>query len=396
MLSKIILAFFLVLTFVEPILSESSNSIKLELISSELDSPIAMSSPAGELNAIYIVEQKGVIKVIRDGVLKKAPFLDIQKKLDSLNNSYSEKGLLGLAFHPDYKNNRKFYVYYSAESMTTGSDHKSIISEFQSTMGNPDKAFNSEKKILEIEQPEANHNGGTLAFGSDGFLYIGTGDGGGAGDMHGDNGNGQNLNSLLGKILRMDVNSDTGFYAIPNDNPKLGNVGKSLIYAYGFRNPWKFSFDKDSNRLFAADVGQNKYEEVNIVEKGGNYGWKIMEGNHCYYPIDNCEMNKLKLPIVEYPHSTGISIIGGHVYRKSKKSIYYGQYIFGDWTGKIFALKEVTKNKWKMNQLTISISKEAPFQYINSFGEDSNGNIYLLGQKGNGPKAQGYVYKLKL
>ena len=197
-----------------------------------------------------------------------------------------------------------------------------------------------ERIIMEIPQPEANHNGGQLAFGPDGMLYIALGDGGGGGDRHGTIGNGQDINTLLGSILRIDINGEQP-YAIPPDNPFVGTDGLDEIWAYGLRNPWRFSFDREgTNQLYAADVGQSQWEEINIIEKGGNYGWRIMEGMHCYNPATNCDQTGLILPIAEYSHSVGISITGGYVYRGSQIPELYGKYVFGDYNGKLFYLEE--------------------------------------------------------
>ena len=210
------------------------------------------------------------------------PFLDVSNQLVPINPGYDERGLLGIAFHPDFKTNHKFYVYYSVPSNTSGSDHKGILVEYMVSANNPDVADISTKRILlEVEEPESNHNGGNLVFGPDGYLYIGLGDGGGGGDEHGTFGNGQNLGTLLGKIIRIDVNGQP--YTVPKDNPFVNRTdARPEIWAYGLRNPWRFSFDRVTKQLFAGDVGQNKYEEVDIITKGGNYGWRIKEGLHDY------------------------------------------------------------------------------------------------------------------
>jgi glucose/arabinose dehydrogenase len=311
--------------------------------------------------------------------------------LDGLGNGYSEKGLLGLAFHPDYKNNGKFYVYYSAPTSVKGMDHQSVIAEYTAP-SNIDKASSDERIILEIQEPESNHNGGQLCFGPDGYLYIGVGDGGGAGDKHGSTGNGQNINTLLGKILRIDVNNTNG-YTNPPDNPFVDRNGSDEIFAFGLRNPWRFSFDRRTGELFCADVGQNEYEEVDIIEKGKNYGWRIMEGTHCYNPSTNCNTAGLTLPIDEYDHSVGISVIGGFVYRGDEAEDMNGKYIFGDWSGKIFMLLQAAgSKKWERRSMTINdFSDEL---HINSFGEDENGNLYVLAQNAIGVKKAGKVYRI--
>ncbi len=376
-------------------MKRSSNEIILKLITSELESPVCMASPNDGSGLLFICEQKGIIKVLNKDEQKPKVFLDITKKISKLNPNYSEKGLLGLAFHPNYKENRKFYINYSAPAKVYGEEHRTVISEMVTSLGNPEKAMpQSERIILEISQPESNHNGGTILFGPDKYLYIASGDGGGAGDEHGNIGNAQDLNNLLGKILRIDVNHSSLPYSIPQENPNFPGVGKTEIYAYGLRNPWKFSFDQVTKRLFAADVGQDRFEEINIIEKGKNYGWRIMEGYECFNPKEDCNTNDLSLPIHVYDHSVGISVIGGYVFRGNKKSPYYGKYIFGDWNGKLFSLEEI-KGKWTPSELKI-VNNSVNWKHINSFGEDSAGNLYLLTQEERGVFKKGFLFEIKL
>jgi glucose/arabinose dehydrogenase len=306
---------------------------------------------------------------------------------------YSEKGLLGMAFHPKYKTNGRVFVYYSAPG-TKGENHKSILSEYK-VSSDPNVAdAASETILMQISQPESNHNGGQLSFGPDGYLYIGLGDGGGAGDQHGAKGNGQNLETLLGKIIRIDVNGESP-YTVPKDNPFVSNKNaKSEIWAWGLRNPWRFSFDKKTNRLFCADVGQDKWEEINLIQKGKNYGWRIMEGNHCFNPSQNCDPKNLEPPIAEYAHDKGISVTGGYVYRGKNMPAFEGKYIFADWRGNMFYLEE-TKGKWTLNDMVIEGKKNNDLDYdINSFGEDENGEIYIIAQKLTGSFASNGVVML--
>ena len=246
--------------------TDNRYNIHIKPIANDLTSPVGMAVTGDGSNRLFIIEQPGRIRIIKNNVLLPVAFLDITKKIDHLPIAYSEKGLLGIAFHPQYKINGRFFIYYSAPSSNPLSDHKSIIEEYRVSKNNPDVADINGKIILEIEQPESNHNGGMLSFGQDGYLYIGTGDGGGGGDAHGSMGNGQNLSTYLGKILRIDINNGSP-YSIPPDNPFAGkNNIRGEIYAYGLRNPWRFSFDKKTGRLFAGDVGQNNYEEIDIIE----------------------------------------------------------------------------------------------------------------------------------
>lgn len=366
-------------------------TLKVVLIAKGLQSPVEMAVPKDGSGRMFIVEQLGRVRIIQNGKLLVAAFLDLQDKIVPMNDRYSERGLLGIAFHPDFKSNKKFYVYYSSPSGHSGSNHKSVIAEYKESVGNPNLAESSGRIVFEIEEPEANHNGGHMAFGHDGYLYVGLGDGGGAGDEHGELGNGQNLQTLLGKIIRIDVNTSIG-YNVPADNPFIGKNARPEIWAYGLRNPWKFSFDRVNGRLFCADVGQDKYEEVDLIEKGKNYGWRIMEGLHCYNPSNNCNQSGLTKPIYEYDHQTGISIIGGYVYRGKAIPDLMGKYIFGDWTGPVFAL-EKEAGIYTVTQL--SLMGKPKDTRILSFGEDEIGELYLLTSDDTQPlSAKGAVYKI--
>lgn len=371
--------------------NEKSTSLKLSKIVDGLHSPVSLAFL--EDGSILIAEQTGQVRIFKDGALIEQPFLDLEGKLVKLSGAYDERGLLGIALHPDFSKTKKFYLYYSSGIKTQGMDHQSVVSEFTANV-NPLRAdIASERILLKIDQPESNHNGGEIKFGPDGFLYIGLGDGGGAGDRHGERGNGQNLNTHLGKILRIDVNTDKS-YLIPQDNPFVENKSaKPEIWAYGFRNPWRFSFDKKSGKLFVADVGQNKYEEVNIVEKGGNYGWKIMEGNHCFEPETDCNKQGLKTPIFEYAHSKGISVTGGYVYNGKVHSGLIGKYIFADWTGPMFFLEQ-SGDIWEKGNIEL-LNKPSGDLKILGFAADKEGELYVLTNQEVGPKGtNGAIYKL--
>ena len=280
---------------------------------------------------IFVTEQTGRIRVFPNdqGAEEAETFMDITDRVNSSAGG-GEEGLLGLAFDPEYESNGYFYVYYSAAN-----PRRSVVSRFSVSLDNPNAAdLHSELVIIEIGQPFINRNAGQIAFGPDGYLYIALGDGGGSG---GDPfGNGQNRGTLLSSLLRIDVSSasDGKSYSVPPDNPFVGVAGaRDEIWAYGLRNPWRFSFDEATGTLWLADVGQNRWEEIDIIEKGLNYGWKFMEGRHCFSPSVGCDQADLELPIWEYEHfSSGcLSITGGYVYRGREMPSLFGAYVYGDY-----------------------------------------------------------------
>ena len=334
--------------------------------------PLDLQNAGDGTDRIFVVEQSGKIYVFENntGVTVKKKFLDIT---DSVSSG-GEMGLLGLAFHPNYENNGYFYVNYTKSSPY----RRTLIVRFQVSNANPDSADRSSSKILmEIAQPFSNHNGGQLAFGPDGYLYVALGDGGSGGDPQG---NAQNKSSLLGKLLRIDVDQTQGSinYAIPLNNPFKNNTQgfKEEIYAYGLRNPWRFSFDSPTGRLWCADVGQNAWEEIDLIVKGGNYGWRCYEGNH-NYDLSGCTDTNYIFPVWEYSHSDGVSITGGYVYRGPNLPDLYGKYIYGDFgTRKIWALTYDGINP-PTNKLLLTSSVS-----IASFGVDINNELYVVGYNG--------------
>jgi len=370
---------------------EDALTAKLEKIASGFKSPTVLTNAGDSSNRLFVADLNGKIYVIENGNKVSKPFLDLSDKMVTLNPIYDERGLLGLVFHPDYENNDKFYVHYSAPKQGSGIDHESIIAEYLVSSEDPNIADpNSEKIIMRIDQPESNHNGGQLAFGKDGYLYIGLGDGGGAGDQHGTIGNGQDINTLLGSVLRIDVDGGSP-YIFPADNPFVGEEGLDEIYSYGFRNPWKFSFDRSTGELYLADVGQDKYEEIDVVEKGGNYGWRIMEGNNFYdkdlLVLLGISLEDLEAPIHEYSHDLGKSIIGGYMYRGAQSPNLVGKYVFGDWStefmsprGKLYYLEEIEPDNWKRYEFKLRNDKPLK-RFILGFGEDEDGEIYVLTTK---------------
>lgn len=367
-------------------------SVKLQLVSNNIPQPVAMSVARDGSNRLFICEKFGRVWMVQNGKLSEKPFLDVSDEMVKVNPGYDERGLLGMAFHPNFKTNRKFYVYYSVPSSVEGSNHKSRISEFQVAANNAGMADKSTKRVLmEIEQPQSNHNGGDMSFGPDGYLYIALGDGGGGGDKHGTIGNGQNLTTLLGKIIRIDVNGNP--YTVPKDNPFVNKQDiRPEIWAYGLRNPWRMSFDRQTKQLFAGDVGQNKFEEIDIIEKGGNYGWRVREGLHEFNVQAGGNSSKMIDPIHEYPHSDGISITGGYVYRGNAVPELKDKYVYGDYNGKTWILTK-TGNAWANGSLEL-LDKPQENMQILSWGEDEAGELYVLANLSGSGGNKGGVYKL--
>jgi glucose/arabinose dehydrogenase len=345
---------------------------KLETVVQGLHQPTAVTNDGVNAGRLYIIQQGGSIVIEQDGKVNETPFLDITDKVGSRG---SEQGLLGLAFHPDFKTNHFFYIDYTDRNGNT------IIARYTVAPDGMTADPASAKQIMEIDQPYANHNGGQLAFGPDGMLYIGMGDGGSEGDPQG---NGQNTDTLLGKILRIDIDHGDP-YAIPPDNPFAnGQGGKPEIWDFGFRNPWRFSFDRQTGDLYIGDVGQAKWEEIDYIaagSKGGlNFGWKIMEGAHCYAPATNCDQSGLVLPVSEVEHPAGCAIIGGYVYRGSQYPQINGVYFYTDYcSGAVWAVTHDPSGAWTTTRVIKSPSTYAGYS---SFGEDLSGELYVTDLNG--------------
>jgi glucose/arabinose dehydrogenase len=343
-------------------------NLALERVAGGLWSPVFLTHVDDNSGRLFILERAGTIRILADGALLSTPFLDLR---DRVGSEGLEQGLLGLAFDPNYRANGLFFVYY------TGLRDQTVLSRFRIT-DDPNVADPaSETVVLTVDQPARNHNGGMIAFGPDGFLYVGLGDGGAANDRFG---NGQNQGTLLGALLRLDVAAGEP-YAVPEDNPFLGVAGaRPELWAYGLRNPWRFSFDRATGDLYIADVGQNQYEEVHVQPAnspgGENYGWPIMESFHCFQRGD-CSTAGLQLPVTEYDHSQGCSITGGYVYRGAAYPSLNGAYFYGDYcSGRIWALSRGANGRWVSHQmLETGLS-------ISSFGEDQAGELYVLDLNG--------------
>lgn len=410
----------------------------------QLDSPTAVTNAGDGSNRLFICEQRGRVRIIQNGMLLPTPFLDVSAKLVTAQAGFDERGLLGLAFHPGYSNPaspgfRKFYIFYSAVSPneTLPSDPnpvncRSTISEFLVSAANPNVAdANSERVVLSYDKPQFNHNGGQVEFGPDGFLYFSAGDGGGAndnqaghtgggsGNPQGVLGNAQDKTKFLGKIHRIDplgTNGPGGQYGIPASNPFVGVGGgvREEIYAFGLRNPWRFSWDPPSGRLFCADVGQGKVEEIDLITSGGNYGWRVKEAG---FDFDATAPNgglPLIPPIAQYEHpglipslglpAYGISVTGGYVYRGTAIPGLIGKYIFGDWgttfgnppSGTLLGLEETTPNNWALSLLPLAQANPIPNRIL-AFGRDEQGEIYVATNVSIAPATTppvGGIYKI--
>ncbi len=360
-----------------PVPSESPSAAQLETLRlNPMPTDRRFQAPTNlvqmQNERMLVSEQAGRVWALNGAESGHAATQVILDITDRVSSRRSEEGLLGLAIDP--KNGRHLYVYYSAAN-----PRRSVISRFTLSPDHSAADPDRELVILEVAQPYANHNGGQLAFGPDGYLYIGLGDGGSAGDPLG---NGQDTSTLLGAILRIDVSQATPEhpYAIPPDNPFAdppGTEGRGEIWAYGLRNPWRFSFDRVTGELWAGDVGQNRWEEIDLIRRGGNYGWNTLEGNHCFRPRDGCERAGMEPPVWEYSlDGEPCSVIGGYVYRGSAIPWLGGAYVYGDYcSGKVFGLRYADGEVVEHRQLADTGLS------IMSFAEDNEGELYLLSQK---------------
>ncbi|MGA2864219.1 MAG: PQQ-dependent sugar dehydrogenase [Verrucomicrobiota bacterium] len=375
-------------------------ALRLEVVATNLVSPTVVTHAHDGSGRLFVADQVGQIRIVDNtGRLLPTPFLDLSGRLVTLQPNYDERGLLGLAFHPGYPTNGRFFVYYAAPPPSSNYDNMTVLSEFRVSATDTNLADPaSERVLLTINEPEFNHEGADVVFGPDGYLYLGPGDGGGAGDQHGTTGNGQSLSVLLGKLLRIDVDSGSP-YGIPADNPFVNTPGaRPEIYAYGLRNPWRFSFDRGgTHQGFVADVGQNLWEELDLLRKGANYGWRIMEGSHIFDPTVATALGvsipALDFPIFEYGHGPlGISIIGGFVYRGSAYPELVGKYVFGDFStgfgspdGQIYYLVETRPGIWERFSFQLWPDNGRLGRFIKGFGEDEAGELYVLSTTKLGP-----------
>jgi glucose/arabinose dehydrogenase len=414
-------------------------TVGLKVVAAGLTSPIAIVSAFDGTGRLFIVDQIGLVRILTsDGTLLPEPFLDVRAKLATLNPFFDERGLLGLAFHPQYASNGRFFVYYNAPRRLATHNNTATFSEFR-VSADPNRANPASERIfLQLDDPQSNHNGGTLAFGRDGYLYMSIGDGGAANDCafghvedwYADNcgGNGQDVQqNLFGNILRIDVNGPMP-YGIPSDNPFTAMTGCEdgcdEIFAYGFRNPYRFSFDMETGDLMAGDAGQRLFEEVSLVTKGGNYGWNVREGTHCFDAENNSVSppdcpdavqfgvragDPLLDPVIEYRNGNnpagglGLAVVGGYFYHGDNLPQLRGRYVFGDWSrsfaapnGSLFAATRRKGGLWRMQELVIANSPNGRINhFVLGFGQDPTGEVYIGATERSGPReATGKVFQL--
>jgi glucose/arabinose dehydrogenase len=356
--------------------------LQLEMVASGLSDPVFAVSPPGD-SRLFIIEKSiggtdGDIRVVKDGILQPTPFLTINNISPGATAVGSEQGVLGIAFHPQFATNGRFFVSYTAnEGPASGNGY---IDEYHASPGADVADPMRVQTIFEIDDPFSNHNGGDIAFGPDGYLYFGYGDGGSANDP---NGNGQNTNVLFAKMLRLDIDHPAGglAYGIPSDNPFVGGGGAKEIWHWGLRNPWRWSFDRQTGDMYIGDVGQGTYEEIDVVPVGvggKNFGWNTMEGTHCFGGGTTCSMTGLTLPILDYDHSNGCAVIGGYVYRGCRMPGYQGRYFYADYCS---GDQGVHSFVWSgglptasMDFASLGVSQSQSFA---SFGQDAQGEIYV-------------------
>ncbi len=416
---KLFLAFFSSFTVACALLAARADAqildgdlqIALEEVASGLAAPVQLTHAGDGSGRIFIADQAGQVRIIdANGDLLEEPFLDITDRMVTQSEFFDERGLLGIAFHPDYETNGRFFVRYSAPREGDPAEpcndpkgfivgcHSEVLSEFAVSAGDPNVADpDSELIMIEVPKPQFNHNGGGISFGPDGLLYFSLGDGGGANDgladvppSHGPIGNGQNLESLLGKVLRIDVDGGSP-YAIPDDNPFVGIDGLDEIYAYGLRNPFQFTFDAAGDgTLYLGDVGQDLFEEVDIITLGGNYGWAIKEGLECFDPLKpsappaTCDDVGMIDPVAVYDHSDGLAVICGPVYRGEQFPDLVGKLVLGDFSrdfltadGRLFYI-DTAGDLSEIFEFQIGPADALLAQFLKGFGQDEAGEAYAL------------------
>lgn len=343
-------------------------ALRLARVADGLDQPLFVTFAPGDPSRLFVVEQTGRIRIVRDGALLDAPFVDLSDRISCCG----ERGLLGLAFHPDYQRSGRFFVDF------TDVDGDTEVVELARGASADVASPVTVRRLLTVAQPYANHNGGMLAFGPDGLLHVGLGDGGAAGDPQN---NAQNLAVKLGKIMRIDVD------AYPTPPPGNAVGGDPDVLHWGLRNPWRFSFDRATGDLYVGDVGQNRLEEIDVAPAGAgpqNFGWRVMEASQCYQPADACDTTGLTLPIAEYDHEVGCSVTGGYVYRGGAVPGLVGRYLYGDYcSNRVFSLRWSDGTTSDLIELTDELDPDGLLNGLTSFGEDAAGELYLTSQDGS-------------
>ena len=391
-----------------------------EAVATGLTAPLDIAFPSISGIDAYVVDQAGQVVVLDSSGVRSTPLLDVTDRMVDLSG-YEERGLLGLALHPNFADNGRLFARYSGPAASSGFDHTFVLSEFETTDDGTRVVDGSERRLLEIPEPQSNHNGGPIVFGPDDYLYVGVGDGGGGGDQGTGHvsdwyeanrgGNGQDVSSnLLGSVLRIDVDSRTASlpYGIPSDNPLVDREGLDEHFAWGFRNPWGMSFTGDE--LFVADVGQRLYEEVDIVERGGNYGWNVKEGTHCFStdspgdPPDSCpsqtpDGDPLVDPIIEYSHGGdigGAAVVGGYLYEGEAIPGFEGRYVFADWrsNGRLYVATRSAEGRWPIEAIPVSAGSALGSLTL-GFGRGPDDELYVLTtNEGSVSGSTGAVHRL--
>lgn len=406
--------------------------IELQTVASGLVCPIEVVSAFDGTGRLFIVDQTGKILILQNGQVLPTPFLDLTSTIVAVNTGYDERGLLGIAFHPDYAHNGRFFVRYSIPRQGNATDdpgcfgtargcHSEVLAEYHVSANDPNVADPNGSVMITISKPQFNHNSGEVAFGPEGDLYFGMGDGGGANDgltdnppSHGPFGNGQNTNVMLGKLHRIDVSSGAeGQFTFPPDNPFINGGGLPSIFAYGFRNPYRFSFDNQAGgdgSLYVADVGQDFVEEVDVVHNGDNYGWVIREGATCFdpfhttTPLPSCADQGMVDPIAQYFHpGVGIAVVGGFLYRGDLVPQLRGTYVFGDFStsfgapnGHLFYMQPIPGSvSSRILRLRLGVNNRNYGLYLKGIGRDEAGEIYFCGSTFLGPTGHaGVIQKM--
>ncbi len=367
----------------------SSNAVQYQLITNAIKSPVQMVFAPDNTNRLFVSDLGGKIFILQNGKLLPTPFIDVSSKLEQKDTTAAMRAVFSMVFHPDYAVNKKFYICYNAPASDTADKCKLMISEFRASNDNPDIAdFSSERKVFETDGSTVGVDDCQIAFGPDGYLYISIGDNGTPLEKR----EAQHLNSFLGKMLRIDVNKMP--YAIPEDNPFVGDKNvRPEIWSYGLRRLWRFSFDPETHLLFGADVGDKMQEEIDIIQKGGNYGWPIEEGDSLAVKNTTADTSKFIAPLNTYSHKDGICVIGGNMYYGNELPFLKGKYVFADLNGSLFSLSKNTGEKWIRQPIKLLNPPTDPLN-IFSFDRDKNNELYVLGVLNTSAGSKGAIYKL--